>query len=231
MNDWALLRQFHENGSQDAFAQLLKAHLPLVYSVALRQTRGDAALAEEIAQLTFCVLARKAGRISRDTILAAWLCRTAFYVAQKAIRSEQRRRLREHQAAIMQDSTHSHEEETVWRNLAPHVDEVVNLLPEKERGAIILRFFEQKPMRELAASLGITEEAARMRISRSLEKLRSLLAKRGVALTSIALASILAEKSLAAVPTTLFEHLRRVVLRPGREDHAPEFVFTTNPFS
>src|SRR6185369_11871096 len=98
MNDWELLHQFSEKGSEAAFAQLLKTHLQLVYSVALRQTRGDAALAEEIAQLTFCVLARKAGSISRDTILAAWLCRTAFYTAQKAIRSEQRRRLREHQA-------------------------------------------------------------------------------------------------------------------------------------
>jgi RNA polymerase sigma factor (sigma-70 family) len=208
MKDLELLRQFSESGSESAFTELLKLHLPLVYGVAIRQTRGDGSLAEEIAQQTFCTLARKAGDISRETILGAWLCRTTFYIAQKAMRGEQRRRVREQRAVHMQSSVTNTGNENIWDELSPHIDEVINLLPEKERNAIVLRFFDQKPMRELATQLGISEEAARMRLSRALEKLRSLFVKRGITITSIAIATLLSEQSRASIPSTLIERMR-----------------------
>jgi RNA polymerase sigma factor (sigma-70 family) len=214
MKDLELLRQFSETGSESAFTELLKLHLPLVYGVAMRQTCGDSSLADEIAQQTFCTLARKAGDISRETILGAWLCRTTFYIAQKAIRYEQRRRVREQQAACMQSSFTNADSENIWDELSPHIDEVINLLPEKERGAIVLRFLDQKPIGELAAALGISEEAARMRISRGLEKLRNLFAKRGITVSSIAIATLLSEKSRASVPSMLFDQARREMMRP-----------------
>ncbi|HSY74115.1 MAG TPA: hypothetical protein VK810_01485, partial [Dongiaceae bacterium] len=71
--DSELLRQFAKANSQDAFTELLKRHVNLVYSAALRQVNGDEHLAKDAAQMVFADLARKAGSLSCRQTLTGWL--------------------------------------------------------------------------------------------------------------------------------------------------------------
>src|ERR1700735_2135241 len=96
-DDVALLREYTQSHSEEAFAALVSRHIHLVYSVALRQVR-DPHLAEEITQAVFVILARKAGSLCSKTILAGWLCRTARYASANALTIQRRRQLREQEA-------------------------------------------------------------------------------------------------------------------------------------
>src|SRR6185436_10093653 len=136
-DDLQLLRTYAENGSEDAFATIVQRHLGLVYSAALRQVR-DSHLAEEIAQVVFVILARKAGSLRDGTILSGWLFRTTRFAAARAARGEQRRQRREHEAALMESST----SEPAWEEVTPILDDALADLAESDRHAILLRFFE-----------------------------------------------------------------------------------------
>ena len=72
VNDSALLRQFAENHSDEAFAELVTRHVNLVYSVALRQA-GHPQNAEEITQAVFIILAKKAAGLRHEKALSSWL--------------------------------------------------------------------------------------------------------------------------------------------------------------
>lgn len=198
MNEQALLREFAATRSEEALAALLRQYLPLVYSVALRQTSGDTLLAGEIAQETFCIFARKVGAFSEKVVLSAWLCRTAVYLAQKAVRSERRRHAREREAYQMQQQLSNSPDLISWEDLSPQIDAALDLLPENDRCALILRFFERKPTRELAQHFGVSEEAARMRISRALDRLRTILGRKGLPVGTAAGLALLLEENINA---------------------------------
>src|ERR1700761_5685031 len=93
--DCELLREFARTNSEDAFAELVKRHVNLVYSAALRQVNGDAHLAQDVTQSVFSDLARKAAWLSRRQSLSGWLYTSAHFAAAKVIRAETRRRNRE----------------------------------------------------------------------------------------------------------------------------------------
>ena len=95
----ALVREYAQSNSEQAFAVVVSQHVNLVYSVALRQVR-DPSLAEEITQAVFIILARKAKLLSPKTTLSGWLCRTARYVSDRALRAERRRQFREQEAQM-----------------------------------------------------------------------------------------------------------------------------------
>ena len=96
-----LLADFAENRTESAFRELVHRHLALVLSTALRVANGDQHLAEDIAQIVFTDLARKAPRLSSGTIIAGWLHQHTWFTACKTIRSERRRAAREQHAAAM----------------------------------------------------------------------------------------------------------------------------------
>jgi RNA polymerase sigma factor (sigma-70 family) len=206
--DSELLARFARTNAEDAFAELVKRHVNLVYSAALRQVAGDAHLAQDVAQTVFTDLARKAGSLARRESLTGWLYTSAHFAAAKIIRTETRRRDREE--TFMREAEDSgtgvspvqSASEADWETLRPALDAVMHELKEADREAVLLRYFENRPFAEVGAQLGLNENAARMRVERALEKLRTAFARRGGAATA-ALASVLSANAVTLAPAGL----------------------------
>src|SRR5665213_1078087 len=137
-DDSALLRQFVETQSDEAFGALVTRHINLVYSVALRQV-GRSQDAEEITQAVFIILAKKALQLRHDKALSSWLFQATQLTANNFVRSEARRHRRE-QEAYMQTALKKPGEET-WQRIAPLLDTAVAALNEKDRRVIVLRYY------------------------------------------------------------------------------------------
>ena len=209
-DDLGLLREYAQRNSEEAFAALVSRHVNLVYSVALRQAR-DPQLAGEITQAVFIILARKAGKLPRHTVLSGWLCRTARYASADALKIQWRRQHRE-QEAFMQFTLNESEndparggarEAEAWLQIAPLLDTALAQLGETDHSAIVLRFFEGRNFNEVGAALGASEDAAKKRVNRALEKLRRFFEKRGVTSTSPAIAGAISANSVQAAPAML----------------------------
>lgn len=197
MDDHELLRNYVQSRSQDAFRQLVERHLPMVYATARRMVH-DAHLAEDVAQNVFTTIASKGATIHPPQAVGGWLYNTTRHLSMHVVRSEQRRREREQVAVDMQ-----------FLNLNSDTDEIIELLEpamaelEGEDGdAIMLRFMENRTFQEVGIELGISEDAARMRVNRALERLRSVFVRRGVTVSGIILGGILTGSS-GAVPSSL----------------------------
>lgn len=201
MNDRELLQRYAESRCEASFTELVTRYVDLVYSAALRQVGGDAHLAHDVTQSVFIDLARKARALSSRTILAGWLYTSVHYAASKVVRTERRWRAREQEANSMREvSSTESSAEPAWDELGPVIDQAMHELNQVERDAVLLRFFEKRQLSEVGERLGVSEEAARKRVDRALEKLHGLLAKRGVTSTSTALVLILGTHSIAAAP-------------------------------
>src|SRR2546430_15423080 len=200
-DDGQLLQQYMRERSESAFGELVTRHIDLVYSAALRVAGGDRHLAEDVTQVVFMDLARKARGLPRDVLLAGWLHRHTCYTAAKAVRTERRRKTREQVAMEMRALDDNTEPE--WELIAPHLDEGLNQLSASDRDAIALRFLKRQDFRAVGAALGISEDAAQKRVSRALDKLRGVLSRRGVALTATALASAMASEAVRGAPARL----------------------------
>ncbi|MEP6663705.1 MAG: sigma-70 family RNA polymerase sigma factor, partial [Verrucomicrobiota bacterium] len=195
-SDMELLRDFAESGSQPAFAALVKRHVDLVYSTALRTVRSSQ-LAEEISQTVFTDLGRNAAKLKPDTVLAAWLYRVARREAIDVVRGESRRQLREQIAVELaaMNSPDAH-----WKNIEPLLDDAMDTLDEPDRAAILLRYFENKSLREVGESLGASDNAAQKRVARALEQLRNYFSKNGVAIGGVGLATLVSANAVQAAP-------------------------------
>jgi RNA polymerase sigma factor (sigma-70 family) len=191
--DTVQLRQFVENGDEEAFGHLVSRHFNLVYGTALRLTNGDVSLAQDVAQMVFTDLARKARFLPNDIRLAGWLYQAARFSGAKAVRTEQRRRARE-EAFVMKESLSEPPPE--WEHLHPLLDAAMARLSAKDREAVLLHFFEQMNFRAVGASLGLSDDAAQKRVSRALAKLRAVLVRSGVPISSSSLSGFL----IATVP-------------------------------
>jgi RNA polymerase sigma factor (sigma-70 family) len=200
-DDSQLLRRYVEERSEAAFTELVNRHVNLVYFAALRRVGGDRHLADDVTQSVFADLARKAASLQDRPVLAGWLYTSTRFAAAQAVRSEQRRRTHEQEAHTMHE-LHA-EPETNWEQLRPVIDEALDELNDTEREALLLRFFESRPLAEIGARFSLSPDAARMRVDRALDKLRGLLASRGIASTAAALAAIIASQSGLAAPAGL----------------------------
>jgi len=207
-SDIELLQQFVRERAQDAFAELVRRHLDLVYSAALRQVRSPQ-LAEEIAQSVFADLARDAARLRPDTVLAAWLHAVTRRTAVDAIRRETRRRLREQTAVEMHAMNAP---DTRWADIEPLLDEAVAALDDTDRAAVLLRYFENKSLREVGQQTGLSDDAAQKRVSRAVERLREFFAKRGVTAGAGGLAAVLSANAVQAAPAGLAISVAAAVL-------------------
>src|SRR5579862_965767 len=197
-SDRQLLAEYISRNSQEAFATLVRRHVNLVYAAAFRQV-GNFHHAQEVTQVVFLILATKAARLKEGTILSGWLYQTARLTSASFLRGERRRQHREHEA-FMQSTLRNSPTESGWEKLAPLLDEAMGRLGEMDRNAIVLRFFEVRPVSEVAAALGLEEWAVRKRLERAVEKLRKFFAKRGVAISSAAICVTLSASAAAAAP-------------------------------
>ncbi len=200
-DDAELLRCYAEEKSEEAFAELVRRRIGLVYSVAWRHTR-DAQRAEDVTQTVFTALARKATELSRRPVLVGWLYRSAQFAASDAVRVEVRRQAREQEAHTMNESERAAPEPD-WPELRPVLDEGLNDLEERDRDAVLLRFFDGWSFAEIGTKLNLTENAARMRVERALGKLHARLARRGVKSTAAALGAAMAGQAGVAAPAGL----------------------------
>ncbi|MDQ3815722.1 MAG: sigma-70 family RNA polymerase sigma factor [Armatimonadota bacterium] len=209
MQDWPLLREYVEDGSQAAFARLVERYSNLVYSTCLRELRNPS-LAEDVTQVVFILLAKKARQMNEGVVLSGWLFNTARYASKNALKQEARRQYREYKAAeaMMQASA---TKDVSWEQLEPFVHDAMARLSQQDQNAVLLRFFEGKSLKETGAALGISEEAARKRVARALDKLRRYLARQGFAVPALVLAALLSRNAVEAAPPTCIASVLRIV--------------------
>ena len=202
MDDWQLLREYASRGLEDAFRTLVDRYAGMVYHVALRQV-GNHQAAEEVTQTVFIALAQKAGRIPRQTVLCGWLFRATRYAVLHLIREEACRRRYEKEALNVQDHVETYETETVWEQISPYLNDALDGLSKTDREILMIRFFGNKSHKEVAQSLGLSEDTAKKRLSRALEKLKLIFARRGVLVPAVALAASLSAYGAQAAPAGL----------------------------
>jgi RNA polymerase sigma factor (sigma-70 family) len=201
LTDQQLLGGYAERRCEAAFAELVRRHLDLVHSAAVRMV-CDAHLAQDVSQGVFVALAQNARQLTNRPVLSGWLHRTAQNLAAKVVRSDARRRAREFEAAAMNQLL-SAEPDANWDLIAPHLDAALGELNEPERDAVLLRYFERKSAREMAQVLGTSEDAAQKRVSRALEHLRQSFTKRGLSVGASGLAAVIAANAVEAAPAGL----------------------------
>jgi RNA polymerase sigma factor (sigma-70 family) len=208
LSDAERLREYVRSGSEEAFREIVQQHAAMVHGAALRRTGNDV-LAEEITQAVFTLLARKASALSNHTSLAGWLHRTTRFVAMEALRQERRHQARLDELTRMSDSDSA---SATWEQIAPELDEALHRLGDSDREALVLRFLEQRSFAEVARAMNTSEAAAKMRVGRALDKLRTALTRLGLPVPAAALLAALTHSPANAAPAALISSVTAAVL-------------------
>jgi RNA polymerase sigma factor (sigma-70 family) len=198
-SDFELLREFVRRGDQDAFGDCVRRHLDLVFATALRKVEDEGA-AKEISQNVFAALARKAWRFAPDDSLPAWLYKTTLLEAKEWLRGELRRRRREQTAAELGTTMKTPDEQTAVRALLPLLDEALLSLREKDRTALLLRFYESQSLRDVGTALGVSEDTAQKRVAGALENISRFFQRRGFKTVTVAVAAAAFQHTASSAP-------------------------------
>lgn len=225
-SDGDLLWRYVRAADEAAFRVLVERHVDFVYSAARRRLGGDGASAADVAQQVFTALARQAARLPASIILPAWLYTTTRHLSANLVRAEQSRRARERVAHFMQDVNAEPSAEEAWEGVRPVLDAEIDALADRDRSALLLRFFARRSYAEIGTQLDVSEDAARMRVERALEKLRAALAKREVVSTATALGGLLTRNGVTAAPPALGASIAGAAFLAG--SGAGIFVFMTS---
>ena len=148
LSDRELLARYAAQSCEAAFRELVRRHSRMVWS-ACRRWLGDGHLAEDAAQATFVVLARKARRLKEDAVISDWLHTTAHYIV-KHLRRERARRERHEAAAVGRNGPAaavagaSEAAAASWEEVRPLLDDALVTLPAESRQAITLHYLEGK---------------------------------------------------------------------------------------
>ncbi len=228
MNDEQLIREYRLQGSQEAFAELVRRYAGLVYGTARRHV-GDAFAAEEICQEVFCALARQIASIRKPGQLSSWLYGTTRRLAAMHVRGDQRRVAREKMAAIMNSDDPG--SAPSWESVEALLDEALENLGEEDRAAILSRFFRGMSMAEVGEGLGVSEAAAKMRVGRAVEKLRTFFVQHGATCSAAALLLLLERNAGAQPPASVIGSVLSQVAKPGIRSQDAAFVSKAGPYS
>jgi RNA polymerase sigma factor (sigma-70 family) len=210
--DAELLSRYAEEKSEAAFAELVRRQVNFVHAAALRRVGGDAQLAQEVTQQVFTALARDAKVLARHPVLCGWMFTATRRIAAQTVRTETRRRAREQAAFIMNEINPTGAPQPDWERLRPELDAVLDQLGERDREAVLLRFFEARSFGEIGGRLRLSENAARMRVERALDKMHATLASRGVSSTTAALGLALTAQAASVAPVGLAASVTGVAL-------------------
>jgi RNA polymerase sigma factor (sigma-70 family) len=202
-DDAELLSRYAAEQSETAFAELTRRHVDLVHSAALRLMNGDLHAAQDVTQQVFTEVARQAKRLARHPALVGWLYTTTRLMALRMNRTDQRRQAREQEANMMNQLLHDDTPPMDWNRFRPVIEDAMHELDDQDRHAVLLRYFQNKTLNEVGAALNLTENAARMRVDRALDKLRGKLARHGITTTAAALAAVVAANAVQAAPAGL----------------------------
>ncbi len=215
-DDWALLRRYAHERDEAAFTQVVRRHLNAVFSAATRRVGGDRHLAEDVTQAVFIILASKAkalcSRGSSGGAMSAWLLKCVRYAAANAIKMEARRQKRHDEFSRRQQHagacSANPSDVLVWHEVAQQIDDAVLKLPAADREAVLLRYFEDRGIAEIAARMRTTEGAVKQRLGRAVERLRQRLSRRGAAamlstVDASAFAAMLASHLVTTAPPGL----------------------------
>lgn len=213
LTDHQLLQDYAAQRSEPAFSELVRRHVDLVYSAALRMVR-DAQLAEDVTQRVFVALAQNAQQITGRILLSGWLHRTAQNLAANVVRSNIRRQAREQELIAMTESL-STEPDADWERIEPLLDDALAELSDSDRDAIFLRYFERKSANEMARTLGISDEAAQKRVNRAVDRLRDLFSKRNVAIGASGFAVLISANAVQSAPLGLATTVSSAALLAG----------------
>jgi RNA polymerase sigma factor (sigma-70 family) len=225
VSDAELLGRFVRQRDEAAFADLMARHGPMVFGVC-RHLLRHVQDAEDAFQATFLVLARKAGQIGRREMLANWLYGVAVRVAARARRTATRRHT--HEITDMERVAAATGGSSEATDLSATVTEVVQRLPAKYRGPIILCYLEGRTNEEAATELRCPIGTVKGRLARAREMLRKGLIRRGLALSTAALSAALSAQALAAPlsPVLIDSTLRAAVCFAAGDAAAGGFVST-----
>jgi RNA polymerase sigma factor (sigma-70 family) len=203
-SDSQLLRGYLQQQDEQAFAELVRRHIGWVYHLAMRQLR-DPADAEDATQAVFMLLLRKAGRFRDAQPISPWLFHSTMFMCRDARKSRQRRAIHERKAAAMRSEANRAENSP--SEISCQLDEAIDRLRQIDRQTIVLRFFQGLSHEQIAETLGISEDAAKMRLSRAVERLRTYFV-RTTSLSAPALEQALAVQGvLAPLPSHLIERV------------------------
>ena len=103
----------------------------------------------------------------------------------------------------MEATIETSDTQTVWTKLEPVLDEAMARLRDRDRDALVLRFFENRSLREIADRLGLEDRAAQKRVKRALERLRAIFVRRGITFSAALIASAVAAHSVSAAPASV----------------------------
>jgi RNA polymerase sigma factor (sigma-70 family) len=217
------LNAFRKTRSEEAFCELVRLYSGFVFSVARRRL-GSETLAQEVTQDVFLSLLKAPPDCATEGALASWLHRNTLNLSIDLWRKESRRKTREQAAMEMIAPSNDPETAPQWSEIAPYIDEALNQLSRADREAVLLRFFANKSMRDLGLALGVSEDAAKMRVNRAVEKLRLRL-PHAATCSAAALSALLAENSIEATPGALVQQLTS--LAGGAAARLPDLSPTT----
>jgi RNA polymerase sigma factor (sigma-70 family) len=223
--DQQLLRDYLQNHSETAFAELVRRHIDLVHSAALRLV-GNPQSAEDVTQSVFVALAKNATRLTQHPVLSGWLHCTTRNLAANTIRANVRRTAREQEAVAMNELLAAGSN-ALWDSLAPHLDAALGELTESDRDALLLRYFERKSAREIAQILGTSEEAAQKRVTRAVERVREFFSKRGITIGAAGLVVAISANAVHAAPAGLATTISASAILAGAAVHTSTTIAAT----
>ncbi len=195
VSDTQLLQRFVSQRDETAFEVLVWRHAGLVLNVCARWL-SQSQDTEDVFQATFLTLARKAGSVANGKALGGWLARVAYRVVLRL----RTRAAREVPAApgCFDPPAPPAADRAVGADLRPILDEEIRRLPEKYRVPVVLCYLEGRTTQEAAQQLGCARGTICSRLSWARQRLRDRLTRRGLAISTAVLVSVLQPRTASA---------------------------------